>query len=62
MKKCPVCNKRLQDKIHPDSLPFCSERCRLIDLGDWLTESHKIPSEGIDQFNDVISQDKATKH
>jgi len=25
--------------------PFCSERCRLIDLGAWLTEQHKIPDE-----------------
>jgi endogenous inhibitor of DNA gyrase (YacG/DUF329 family) len=28
--------------------PFCSERCRLIDLGEWLNESHRIsePLEG----------------
>ena len=25
--------------------PFCSERCRLIDMGAWLTEQHKIPDE-----------------
>jgi endogenous inhibitor of DNA gyrase (YacG/DUF329 family) len=25
--------------------PFCSERCRLIDLGAWLTEQHKIPDD-----------------
>ena len=25
--------------------PFCSERCRLIDLGAWLTEQHTIPDE-----------------
>jgi uncharacterized protein len=27
--------------------PFCSDRCRLIDLGAWLTEQHKIPDEAI---------------
>lgn len=26
--------------------PFCSERCRLIDLGDWLTGKHAIPVTG----------------
>jgi endogenous inhibitor of DNA gyrase (YacG/DUF329 family) len=26
--------------------PFCSDRCRLIDLGAWISESHKIPDEG----------------
>jgi endogenous inhibitor of DNA gyrase (YacG/DUF329 family) len=25
--------------------PFCSERCRLIDLGAWLSEKHAIPGE-----------------
>jgi hypothetical protein len=25
--------------------PFCSERCRLIDLGAWMTEQHAIPGE-----------------
>jgi uncharacterized protein len=25
--------------------PFCSDRCRLIDMGAWLTEQHKIPDE-----------------
>jgi hypothetical protein len=27
--------------------PFCSERCRLIDLGAWITEKHAIPGEEI---------------
>jgi endogenous inhibitor of DNA gyrase (YacG/DUF329 family) len=26
--------------------PFCSDRCRLIDLGAWLSEQHKIPDDG----------------
>jgi endogenous inhibitor of DNA gyrase (YacG/DUF329 family) len=25
--------------------PFCSDRCRLIDLGAWLSEAHKIPDD-----------------
>jgi endogenous inhibitor of DNA gyrase (YacG/DUF329 family) len=25
--------------------PFCSDRCRLIDLGAWISEQHKIPDE-----------------
>ncbi len=30
--------------------PFCSDRCRLIDLGAWLSEAHKIPDEhGVDE-------------
>jgi len=38
--KCLTCNNRVEsDNIH---LPFCSERCRLIDLGDWLSGNHCI--------------------
>jgi uncharacterized protein len=36
----------------PDSpyRPFCSDRCRLIDLGAWFSEKHAIPDEsGIDE-------------
>jgi endogenous inhibitor of DNA gyrase (YacG/DUF329 family) len=27
--------------------PFCSERCRLIDLGAWIDEKHAIPGEPV---------------
>jgi endogenous inhibitor of DNA gyrase (YacG/DUF329 family) len=38
--KCPICKKpvTLED---PDA-PFCSERCRLIDLGNWASEKYVI--------------------
>lgn len=43
--KCPTCNKLLKwDKDNP-SRPFCSERCKLIDLGEWASESHRIAGE-----------------
>jgi hypothetical protein len=32
--------------------PFCSERCKLIDLGDWLEENHRIPDQGIPNVDD----------
>lgn len=39
---CPNCNKKVQWNPESDSRPFCSERCRLIDLGDWIEEKNKI--------------------
>lgn len=40
---CPTCGKQFEwDKTSP-SRPFCSDRCRLIDLGEWLEEGYKIP-------------------
>jgi len=48
MKKCPAC-KHITDPVsHREWLPFCSERCRLIDLGAWLSETHRIPSDNTD--------------
>jgi endogenous inhibitor of DNA gyrase (YacG/DUF329 family) len=40
--RCPVCNREF-DATASSTLPFCSERCRTIDLGRWLGESYGIP-------------------
>ena len=42
--KCPTCQREI-DWAQSPFRPFCSERCRLIDLGAWLTEKHAIPAE-----------------
>ncbi|MGH8287750.1 MAG: DNA gyrase inhibitor YacG [Steroidobacteraceae bacterium] len=42
--KCPTCQREI-DWSQSAYRPFCSERCRLIDLGAWLTERHAIPGE-----------------
>ena len=41
---CPTCRKPTQWEQNP-SRPFCSERCRLIDLGAWVTEEYRVPAE-----------------
>jgi len=43
--KCPTCKKEVLWLKEEKFKPFCSHRCRLIDLGDWATEAHKIPGE-----------------
>ncbi|MBV9503514.1 MAG: DNA gyrase inhibitor YacG [Acidobacteriia bacterium] len=42
MIKCPICKKEVAPGS-PD-FPFCSERCRLIDLGNWASGKYKISS------------------
>ncbi|MEN8179503.1 MAG: DNA gyrase inhibitor YacG [Pseudomonadota bacterium] len=46
---CPTCNKKVAWGSESPWRPFCSERCRLIDLGDWLGESNRI-SEPVDEY------------
>ena len=41
---CPTCKKKF-DYYTSDFRPFCSEKCRLIDLGQWLNESYTVPVE-----------------
>ncbi|CBL46662.1 Domain of unknown function (DUF329) [gamma proteobacterium HdN1] len=40
---CPTCKKPVEWRAESLWRPFCSERCKLIDLGDWASESHVIP-------------------
>jgi len=40
--RCPVCDATV-DLVTTPTLPFCSDRCRLLDLGRWLDESYGLP-------------------
>lgn len=37
---CPICKKAVA--ADADTFPFCSERCKLIDLGNWASEKYVI--------------------
>jgi endogenous inhibitor of DNA gyrase (YacG/DUF329 family) len=39
---CPTCGRPVPWIPESRWRPFCSERCRLIDLGEWLDEGHRI--------------------
>jgi hypothetical protein len=41
--RCPVCHREFE-KSTSSALPFCSERCRTIDLGRWLGENYSLPA------------------
>jgi hypothetical protein len=40
--RCPTCQQPFDPNQTP-AMPFCSERCRLIDLGRWLDERFAVP-------------------
>ncbi len=42
---CPTCSKRVPWTADSTYRPFCSRRCKLVDLGDWLTERNRIAGE-----------------
>ena len=41
---CPTCTQLIQWDGNPFR-PFCSERCRLLDLNGWLSEQYRVPAE-----------------
>lgn len=43
---CPTCKKRVQVAVREalPTRPFCSERCKMIDLGKWFNEEYRISS------------------
>ncbi|MBX3274795.1 MAG: DNA gyrase inhibitor YacG [Sandaracinaceae bacterium] len=45
MRACPSCGRPAETRGEAPHAPFCSARCRLIDLGSWLDEAYRIPAE-----------------
>ena len=40
---CPTCQKPTRKRSENPSAPFCSPRCRQVDLGRWLGEEYRVP-------------------
>jgi endogenous inhibitor of DNA gyrase (YacG/DUF329 family) len=45
--KCPTCGKLIEWSEQRRWRPFCSERCRMIDLGSWADEDYRIKGERV---------------
>lgn len=42
--KCPQCGRLTIYSTENKFRPFCSERCRLLDLGSWASENYRVPT------------------
>jgi uncharacterized protein len=49
--KCPRCGKGMESAGNPYR-PFCGERCKLLDLGNWIEEAYRIPKNNADEDED----------
>ncbi len=43
MSRCPSCSQPAEPRARNAAFPFCSPRCRLVDLGKWLNEEYRVP-------------------
>lgn len=54
---CPTCKKEVLWNDSFPFRPFCSDRCRLIDLGEWASENHKIAGNAVDHNIESSDED-----
>jgi endogenous inhibitor of DNA gyrase (YacG/DUF329 family) len=57
---CPICDRRLEGPVtNWPQFPFCSQKCKLVDLGRWLSEGYGLPKEEADEDEPVDPSDLA---
>ncbi len=44
---CPTCKREVEWNPQSQWRPFCSERCKLIDLGAWFSDQRSIPDDAV---------------
>lgn len=59
--RCPICQQELEAPDDFPSRPFCSARCKLVDLGNWLDEKYRLPRpilpEDLEDYRDELPGD-----
>ncbi|WP_374312387.1 DNA gyrase inhibitor YacG [Dongia sp.] len=53
MAKCPICGKPTE----PEFRPFCSARCKKVDLNRWLSDVYRVPADATPPDEDGKSSD-----
>lgn len=61
-KRCPICSSPAGRAPGNRWFPFCSDRCRLIDLGKWLSGDYRIPMRGEDGEQEQPDGEDQRKH
>lgn len=50
--RCPICDAAAAPRAANPAFPFCSPRCKTIDLGKWLNEEYRVPVPPGDEDED----------
>ncbi|MGE5299593.1 MAG: DNA gyrase inhibitor YacG [Acidobacteriota bacterium] len=54
--RCPVCREWTTWEENPHK-PFCSKRCKLIDLGAWASEEYRVPGKKEEEEDETRNED-----
>jgi uncharacterized protein len=52
---CPICKKPTDSETDAE-FPFCSQRCRLLDLGNWASEKYVVSEPAMDESDSGIPE------
>ena len=55
---CPTCKRPSAPRAENKAFPFCCERCRVIDLGGWLSEAYRIPVTPEESERDGLNEEE----
>lgn len=58
MAICPICGCEAKPRSENKSFPFCNPRCQTIDLGKWMNEEYRVPTED----DDDDGEDEVVRH
>jgi uncharacterized protein len=53
MRTCPVCKNPVGPRPENRFFPFCRERCKLIDLGQWFSGGYRVPGKAEEEEDEV---------
>lgn len=59
--KCPTCEKEF-NYYSSEYRPFCSDKCRMVDLGHWFKESYKVPEKDQGKEKNDNEDEKTKRH
>ncbi|MEI6127710.1 MAG: DNA gyrase inhibitor YacG [Pseudomonadota bacterium] len=54
---CPTCKKPAAYSPENPYRPFCSERCKLVDLGQWFQEGYRVPDKHCEIIEEIENND-----
>ena len=60
MPACPTCAKAAAATVANPAFPFCSARCKTVDLGRWLNEEYRVPVQPEDGDLDPSSEEESS--
>ncbi len=55
MPPCPICSRPASPRAQNPAAPFCSPRCKQVDLGQWLSESYRVPVSDAEALEEALA-------